>query len=72
MASPDSDYDILIETARPLRSEERDKILDITLDITVSTDCLMDVHYYTSGELRDPRYARTPFIDAVLAEAVAL
>jgi predicted nucleotidyltransferase len=71
-ASADSDYDVLVETARPLTSDERDRILDITLDISVQHDCLMDVHYYTSAELHDPWYARTPFTDTVLTEAVAV
>ena len=68
----DSDFDILIETARPLTPSERNRTLDIVIDLSAERDCLMDVHYYTTRELHDSPFARTPFVDTVLAESVVL
>lgn len=68
----DSDFDLLVETEKPLSPEERDRVLDVTIDIISEHDCLLDVHYYTTHELHAAPYAHTPFVQRVLEEACVL
>jgi predicted nucleotidyltransferase len=70
--STDSDYDLLVETQAPLSTLQRNRVLDITMDISAARDCLLDVHYYTTEELHSSPYARTPFVQRVLEEALVL
>lgn len=68
----DADFDLLVETTSALSSSQRDGILDISIDIAAEYGCLLDVHYYTSEELRSPPCSRTPFIMNVLEESTVL
>jgi predicted nucleotidyltransferase len=67
-AAPDSDVDILLETEAALTSAQRDVVLDTSIEMAAMYGCTMDVHYYTSRELRSRRFRRTPFIISVLSE----
>ena len=68
----DSDFDLLLETTRPLTAAERDEVVDATIDIEADYDCLLDVHYYTTQEIRTRPFSMTPFVMRVLEEAVAV
>jgi predicted nucleotidyltransferase len=71
-AAEDSDVDLLVETHTPVTGELRDCIVDIVMDLSAESGQVLDVHYYTTGELKSPRYAGTPFVKAVLGEAILL
>ena len=71
-AAPDSDVDILLETETPLSSAERDLVLDTSVEMAAAYGCALDVHYYTSRELRSQRFRRTPFILSVLSEGAVV
>jgi len=68
----DSDVDLLVETKRVLTPHERDGIADVSIDLAAEFGCLLDVHYYTQAELHRPPYSRTPFVQAVMEEGVAV
>jgi predicted nucleotidyltransferase len=70
--SADSDYDLLVETVETLTPSQRDRIVDITMDISAAHNCTLDVHYYTTAELHSSPYAHTPFVQRVLEEALVL
>jgi predicted nucleotidyltransferase len=70
--SADSDYDLLVETAVTLTPSQRDRIVDVTMEISAAHDCTLDVHYYTTDELHVSPYAHTPFVQRVLEEALVL
>jgi predicted nucleotidyltransferase len=69
MGTPDSDVDLLVETQVPVTSAERDQVADIAIDLTSESGYALDVHYYTTRELRSSPYSGTPFVKTVLAEA---
>ena len=71
-AAPDSDVDILLETETPLSSAERDLVLDTSVEMAAAYGCALDVHYYTSRELRSRRFRRTPFLINVLREGAVV
>ena len=71
-AAPDSDVDLLLETAAALTPAHRDLVLDTSIELAAMYGRLLDVHYYTSRELRSRKYRRTPFIVSVFSEGAVL
>ncbi len=69
---PGSDVDLLVETCTVVAADERDRIADIVMDLSAESGYALDVHYYTTRELRSSPYAGTPFVKTVLAEAIVL
>lgn len=69
-AAPDSDVDVLLETKAPLTPAQRDLVLDTSVEMAGAYGRLLDVHYYTSRDLRSPRLRATPFIVSVLSEGM--
>lgn len=66
----DSDFDFLIETDKPLSESQRNAIADIAVDMSAEHGVLLDLHFYTTKELREPPYVHTPFVQVVLEEGV--
>lgn len=66
----DSDYDILIETATPITAQQRDRIADISVDISGERHVVFDVHFRDSQRMNRERSVWTPFLDAVVEEGV--
>lgn len=66
----DSDFDFLIETDEPLSESQRNAVADIAVDISADYGVLLDLHFYTAKELREPPYAHTPFVQSILEEGV--
>ena len=64
-AEPDSDYDVLCVTKRPLSHQERDDILDRQLDIQMDRDVLFDLHFYSEEQLHTPPLSFTPYVQHV-------
>lgn len=71
-AAPDSDVDILLETKTVLAPAQRDLVLDTSIEMAAAYGRVMDVHYYTSRELRSRRFRATPFINTVLSEGAVI
>jgi uncharacterized protein len=71
-AEPDSDYDVLCVTKRPLSSQQRDRILDRQMDIELADDVLFDLHFYSDEELRTPPRSFTPYVRHVTADGIVV
>ena len=69
---PDSDYDILLESAVPLSIQERDLVTDISVDISGRNRVLLDVHYDLCEKMHGLKRFITPFREAILSEGVVL
>jgi predicted nucleotidyltransferase len=70
--TPDSDYDLLLESVAPLSLQERDSVADISVDISGRTRVLLDVHYDLCEKMHGLRRLMTPFRDIVTREGVPL
>ena len=68
----DADFDLLVETRESVSDSQRNALADAAIDISADHGVLLDVHCYTQAELRGVPYSRTPFVQAVLEEGVAL
>ena len=64
----DSDFDFMVETGARLTEEQRDAVADIAVDMTAQHGVLLDIHYYTSDEIKSYSYACSPFVISVLEE----
>ena len=71
-AAPDSDVDLLLETEEVLTPAQRDLVLDTSVEMAATHGCVLDVHYYTSRELRSRGLRRTPFVISVLSEGAVV
>ena len=71
-AAPDSDYDVLCVTRRPLSRRQRDEVLDRQIDIEVANDVLLDLHFYSDEELRTPPVSFTPYVRHVTADGIVV
>ena len=69
-AEPDSDYDVLCVTKRPLSAQQRDEILYRQLDIQMDRDVLFDLHFYSEEQLRTPPLSFTPYVQHVTADGI--
>lgn len=72
VGQPDSDYDLLLETASALTESQRDALADIAIDLAAQYGSLLDVHSYSQKQLRDTKIARSPFVQAVHQEGILL
>ena len=68
----DSDYDFLLESSVKLSSSERNRVADITVDISGRHRVLLDVHYDLCGKMHGEQRFLTPFRAEVLSEGMAL
>lgn len=71
-APPDSDYDFLLESVARLSSSERNRVADITVDISGRNRVLLDVHYDLCGKMHGAQRFLTPFRAEVLSKGMAL
>jgi len=71
-AQPDSDYDLLCVTKRPLSRQQRDEILDRQMDIEIADDVLFDLHFYSDEELQMPPVSFTPYVRHVTADGIVV
>ena len=71
-AGPDSDYDVLCITKRPLSRQQRDDVLDRQMDIELAQDVLFDLHFYSEEELRTPPISFTPYVRHVTADGIVV
>jgi predicted nucleotidyltransferase len=59
------DIDLLLETRAPLTAYQRDQVADVAIDLCAQSGFLLDIHYYTSGEMMQWPYAISPFLSGV-------
>jgi predicted nucleotidyltransferase len=71
-ADPESDYDVLCVSRRQLGSEERDRLIDRSLDIQFEKGVVFDLHFYSTSEIETAPLAYTPFISQVQTEGVVV
>ena len=71
-APPDSDYDVLLESTAKLSPNERNRVVDITVDISGRSRVLFDVHYDLCDKMHGARRFLTPFRAEVLSKGVPL
>jgi len=71
-AAPDSDYDVLCITKRPLSHRQRDDVLDRQIDLQLAHDVFFDLHFYTDEELHTPPISFTPYVQNVTADGVVV
>ena len=71
-AEPDSDYDALCVTKRPLSRQQRDEILDRQLDIQMDRDVLFDLHFYSEEQMRTPPLSFTPYVQHVTTDGIVV
>jgi predicted nucleotidyltransferase len=71
-AEPDSDYDVLCVTKRPLDPQERDEVLSRQLDIQMERNVLFDLHFYSEEQLRTPPLSFTPYVQRVTARGIVV
>ncbi len=67
--SEDSDYDILLETARRLTKDERDRVADVAVDISAERGVLLDIHERTSEAVLR-KHPFSVFTQTVLEEGI--
>jgi predicted nucleotidyltransferase len=53
-ADPDSDYDVLCVTRRPLSRHEMDEVMDRRIDLQLDRGVFFDLHFFTSDEIESP------------------
>jgi uncharacterized protein len=73
-ARPDSDIDILVvvHAADHDRSRFERAVVDIAFDVNLEHDVYISPRVVTEGLLADPVWGRTPFIESVRRDSVAL
>lgn len=68
--NPESDIDLLLVIKSPLSPQDRDHVADIAIDLCSDYGFLLDIHYYTKGEMEQSPYSFSPFLKAVTNEGI--
>jgi uncharacterized protein len=69
-AEPDSDYDVLCVTRRPVSRQQKDQILYRQLDIQMDRDVLFDLHFRQEEQVDAKSLWYSPYVDYVVTEGV--
>ena len=69
-AEPDSDYDVLCVTKRPLNRLEMNAVLDRRIDLQLAYDVFFDLHFFSSDEIETPPVECLPFLRHAIADGV--
>jgi hypothetical protein len=69
-AAPDSDYDVLCVTRRPLSRRQFSEVLDRRIDLHLAYDVFFDLHFFSSDEIETPPVECLPFLQHVLTDGV--
>lgn len=69
-ADPESDYDVLCVTKRPLGRQQRDDILDRQLDIQMHRDVLFDLHFRYEEQVDSKSSLYSPYLDYVVSQGI--
>jgi len=68
--NPESDYDVLILTDRPLSTKEEDIIIDAVYDLELENGVVVSLVFYTQEEWDNPHYVLLPFHQNVEKDAI--
>jgi hypothetical protein len=71
-AEPESDYDVLCVTRRPLSRQEKDTILYRQMDIQMDRDMLFDLHFRHEGQTDPTSLLYSPYVDHVVSEGIVV
>jgi predicted nucleotidyltransferase len=71
-ADPDSDYDVLCITRRPLNRQQREDVLDRQMDLQLARDVLFDLHFYSEEEIHTPPVSFTPYVRHVTNDGIVV
>ncbi|MBU4272280.1 MAG: nucleotidyltransferase domain-containing protein [Planctomycetes bacterium] len=71
-ADPESDYDVLCVTRRPLSRRQKDEIMDRRMDIELSHAVLFDLHFRHGGQTNSASLLYSPFMDHVISEGIVV
>lgn len=69
-AAPDSDYDVLCVTRRPLGRQQRDEIMDRRIDLQLAHDVFFDLHFFSNDEVQSPPVECLPYLHHVVADGI--
>ena len=71
-AEPESDYDVLCVTKRPLSRQQRDDILSRQLDIQMDRNVLFDLHFRHEEQIESKSLLYSPYVDHVVLEGIVV
>jgi len=71
-ADPESDYDVLCVTKRPLSREQQDKVMDRRIDIELSHAVLFDLHFRHGTQTNSASLLYSPYVDHVISEGIVV
>ena len=71
-AEPDSDYDVLCVTRRPLSRRELNEVLDRRIDLHLAYDVFFDLHFFSSDEIETPPVECLPFLQHAIADGIVV
>ena len=71
-ADPESDYDVLCVTKRPLGREQQDKVMDRRIDIELSHGVLFDLHFRHGTQTNSASLLYSPYVDHVITEGIVV
>ncbi len=71
-AEPESDYDVLCVSKRPLSRQQRDEIMDRRMDIEFAQHVLFDLHFRHVQQVESNSSLYSPYIDRAISEGIVV
>ncbi len=69
---PDSDYDVLVLTARPLSTSEQDQVRDSVYELELDREAVVSLLFCTMEEWETPLHRAMPLHQNVQSEGIVL
>jgi uncharacterized protein len=71
-ADPESDYDVLCVTQRPLNRQEIDVVMDRRIDLQLDYNVFFDLHFFSDQEIKSPPIECLPFLQHAVVEGMVV
>jgi uncharacterized protein len=71
-AQPDSDYDVLCVTRRPLSRLEMNEVMDRRIDLQLAHDVFFDLHFFSNDEIQSPPIECLLFLQHAVGEGIVV
>jgi predicted nucleotidyltransferase len=71
-ADPESDYDVLCATKRPLSRDQIENIQNRQLDIQMNYGVLFDLHFRCGDQLDPKSLMYSPYVDHVITQGIVV
>jgi len=71
-ATPDSDFDVLCVTRRPLNRREMDEVLDRRIDLHLAHNVFYDLHFFSDDEIKSPPIDCLLFLKHAVSEGIVV